>query len=151
MKNILFILLIPFVAYSQPVKYNLSGLNSVKIEMFDHYNALDVTSKQKIITETKLKLIAAGIKISDNPVAAFQIIIEVNKGAALVEPRILLKLQTLEKVQTFRNVRTESITYYNDVLFNTPLNNLERTIYTIFLDRLLLDFIDHWLKDNKSP
>ncbi|MEW6508376.1 MAG: hypothetical protein AB1432_11580 [Bacteroidota bacterium] len=150
-KRLLILLLLCTSLAAQPVNYNLRELTTVKIEIFDDYNLLPTDVEQKILTETKLKLIAAGIKIDDkNPIAAFQISLHLNFSNAFVEPRILLGVALLEKVQTFRKglPRTEAKTYSNFLLFQASRAEMSAAIYKHFFDKLLIEFLENWFRDN---
>jgi hypothetical protein len=133
--------------------YNLTALKSVKIEIIDEYSCLNQQEKQRLTTETKLKLISAGLQIDEiNPVAAFQIRIDKNSSNVFVEPRVLLRLELLEKVQTFRSglIRTDAKTYSNALLFQSPAQLVSENIYNYFFRYLMLEFIENYLKDNSK-
>lgn len=150
-KKLFFLFLLYTSLAAQPVNYNLRDMNTVKLEIFDDYDLLPFDMEQKILTETKLKLIAAGLKIDDkNPIAAFQISLYLNSSNAFVEPRILLQLSLLEKVQTFRKGlhRTEAKTYNNFLLFQSARGEISTTIYKYYFDKLLIEFLENWFKDN---
>jgi len=151
MKKAIFILLFVLAPFCFAQNYNLTDLKSVKLQIIDEYGALDMQTKQHLLSEAAYKLRSAGIVINEiNPVAALQFRIDLNNTNIFVEPRVLLRLELLEKVQTFRSssIRTDAKTYSYASLQSFPRNNLNNKIFVFFTDRLLIDFINKWLEDN---
>jgi hypothetical protein len=150
---LIFVILLCTFTLAQKPNYNLTGLTSVKVELLDQNGILDFTTAQKIITETKLKLISAGLTITEtDPIAAFQIKVDVNRSVGFADPRILLRLELLEKVQTFRKgkIRTDSKTYSYSQLFSCPVLEVNKTVYDVYMNSFLIGFIETWFYFNKK-
>ncbi len=148
MKKIIFFL---FLCTSLFAQYNLSGLKSVKIEILDDYDCLDAFTRQKLYVETKIRLTSIGVLVDErDPVGALQFRIDLNRSTAFADPRVLLRIELLEKVQTFRPgaTRTEAKTYSDASLQAMQKENISQNIYSFFMDRLFLEFVDKWLGDN---
>ena len=147
---VLLLLLFSFSAFGQ-ARYNLAGLKSVKIEVLDEYGCLNKQITQKLIAECTYKLSSVGILVTEkNPVAALQFRIDLNKSSGFADPRVMLRLELLEKVQTFRtaSIRTDAKTYSISSLVSFPADSLANDIYAFYVDRLFLDFINKWIEDN---
>ena len=151
MKRIAVLMLLSCSLFAQTSKFNLSGLKSMRIEIADDYNALNKQTQQRLISECKYKLTSVGVRVDENkPIATLLLRIEVNKSTGFPDPRVLLSLETREKVQTFRdqNIRTEVISYYNSALLTVQAAALNETVYNFFIDKLFLEFINQWIEDN---
>lgn len=132
--------------YSQSVEYNLKNLTQLKVMVNDNQNVFSSTLYQKILTETKLKLMSAGLKIAkdedDSP------ILEIKPNyiqSAFSEHRILLQLRLLEKVTTNRKdkITTDAITYL-DMEFYTS-KDVATSVYNKLMDSMLINFLEKYL------
>lgn len=131
--------------------FNLSGLESLKVEIHDDYSVLTPAIKQKLLTETKIRLKSIGIDLDDKaPRGSLQIEIILNASTAFASPRVNISLNVIEKVQTFRKdfIRTEALTYHNSSLGEYDKQNISLEVYSFYYDKLLLEFIENYLNDN---
>ncbi len=146
--NLLFVLFINSSFYAQTDFFNLKDIDSLSIKVQDVQNFLSPNIKQKIITETKLKLKSAGITITqDNSQNQFIISVEAIQSN-FAEHRILLHIGISEKVQTFRKNKeiTNAFTYYDESFFKGK--DIEASIYSEYMDKLIIRFIERYLSVN---
>lgn len=150
---LLLILVVSYQIYSQPINYNLAGLKSVKLEMFDPGKIMNVQTSQRLLSECKVKLASLGIEVKEtNAIAALQFKVDAGAFGLLTNPEVLLRIELLEKVQTFRekNPRSEAKTYVGILLQTIQKQKLNEDCYSLLMDKLFLEFIDQWITDNKT-
>lgn len=143
-----FLLVLNIPTFSQTDLFNLKNLDSLSIRFDDGGDLLSSTIKQKMITETKLKLKSAGIKtVQDNSRNYFTIRVRaiISNFAA---HRILLQILISENVQTFRkdSIKTNAYTYYDESFFKSK--NIGDAVYSEYMDKLLIRFIERFLTVN---
>lgn len=150
---VLIVLLLSLNALAQSPEYNLANLKSVKLQIFDPSQALDSGTSRKLISEIRIKLTSLGIDVKeDNHTAALQFKIDLGVYGILTNPDVLLRLELLEKVSTFRSAmtRTEAKTYSGIQFQTIPKQELNEKCYSILMDKLFLPFLDKWIEDNKK-
>lgn len=143
------LLLINIPLFAQPTEFNLKNLDSLSIRFDDSQNLISSTLKQKIITETKLKLKSAGIEIAKYDSSNNHLVISVQAiMSKFAEHRILLQIRVFENVQTFRkdNTKTKAITYYDESFFKSK--NIGQAVYNELMDKLLIGFFERYLTSN---
>ena len=156
MKNKIFlpiIIIFLFVnnSFSQSQPYNLKNLNNVSVEIQDTDQLLSTTTSQKLLTEIKLHLMSAGIKVVSSEESNAQMIVKINYiRSAFAEQRILVQLDVYEVVTTKRsgNITTEAITYNDFSLFKAT--KPENDIYDVTMDKLLIKFINDYINQKGS-
>ena len=138
--------------FAQMPSYNLTGLKSVKLQLMDPGKVMNVQTAQKLLSECKVKLAALGVEVKENDAtAALQFKIDVGASGIFTNPDVLLRLELLEKVQTFSEKfpRTEAKTYTGIFWETIQKQKLNEDCYSLFMDKLFLQFIDQWVTDNK--
>ncbi len=144
--SIVLMLLFTITVFAQKIEYNLKNISNLKVILDDNQNLLSPTLSQKIITETKLKLMSAGLKIAkedeDSP------ILEIKPNyiqSTLSEHRILLQLRMIEKVVTNRKdkIETDAITYL-DMEFYTS-KDVANSVYSKLMDTMLINYLEKYL------
>lgn len=139
------------IAYPQSVDYNLKNITLVNVAISDNQNILSPTLYQKILTETKLKLMSAGLKLANEEDEAPILEIKPNYiQSALSEHRILLQLRLFEKVTTNRKdkITTDAITYH-DMEFYTS-KDVATSVYNKLMDSMLINFIEKYLSQKEE-
>ncbi len=151
MKKIILSLFIVFfikdINLAQNNIFNLKNIDNVSVHFVDKTNELSSTFKQKIVTETKIKLKSLGINLAntkDSLSTKFTIRCDVIKSN-FASHRILLEIMIFEDVTTSRNenIRTKAITYFDRKFFKGK--NMEATVYSIYMDKMIVNFIENYL------
>lgn len=128
-------------------QFNLKNLDSLSVQFKDEESRITSVTEQKIVTETKLKLMSAGIDVSSD--AKNRFIINVRAIMSnFAEHRILLQVEVFENVKTERkdSIETQAITYYDDIFFKGK--NINEDVYNSYMDKLLISFIENYLSSN---
>jgi len=155
MKQIITLILFFLLSFSfikaQNSEFNLKNLDQVKIIIVDHQNVFSEILTQKIITDTKLQLMSAGIKAAneENKGPILQIKVRYIKSN-MAEHRILVQLNLIEHVKTGRksSISTDAITYTDDAFFVSK--DVSTAAYNKLKDEMLIHFIEKYLADKSK-
>jgi hypothetical protein len=131
----------------QSIENNLKNLDKVKIKIVDEKNVLSSILTQKLITETKLQLMSAGIKSasSDEKSAVLEIRIRYIESK-FADHRILVQLSVIEPITTDRKsgIKTDAITYYDDAFFFAK--DVSTAVTTKLKDEMLIHFMEKYME-----
>ncbi len=146
---LLAVLLFSTSLFAQYEGYNLKELPGVYVSVQDPQNILNDITVQKFISDTRLKLLSAGIKTSvkENPELVFR---TTYIKSALAEERIITQIFLVEDVKVIRDkkeVSTKAQTYSEGSFFTAPLAQMPKAVIDNF-ENLFVHFIDKYLKDN---
>lgn len=136
---------------AQALENNLKGLTQVKIVISDDQGIIPAALKQKMLTESKIKLMSTGLKTANESDDAPVLELKANYiQSALSEHRILVQLRLKEKVTAERKnkVKLEAVTYFEQELYVS--RELPNSIYSKFMDKMILSFIEKYLSENKK-
>lgn len=138
------LLLFYFTSLPQSTYFNLKGITSLNVSVSDQSNVLSDETLQKLIVESKLKLMSAGIDIKDNS-ALF--IISINK---ISKDQIAVWIRIQESASLIRDKKKilSEVISYSDLKFVEWFYS-SKIVYYEIMNVQLLKFIDSFLEANK--
>jgi len=138
-------------SYSQSQYFNLKNLNSLSVNVQDNTHLLSNTTTQKILSNIKLKLMSAGIKIGSLEKSEAHMVIKVDYiRSNFASQRMFVQLDIYEHVSTNRkgDVKTSAITYNDYSLFRSTEPNTG--IYNDIMNHLFVNFINKYINQMSS-
>jgi hypothetical protein len=135
---------------AQIKNYNLKNLDNISVEVYPEQGLIDSETHQKIVTEIKLNLMSAGIKVLPPEESSAKLIINVEViPSKISEHRIFIRFNIYENVSVDREKRitTTAITY-NDNLFFTD-RDISQSVCDKVLDVMIIKFIEQYIAQNK--
>jgi|GEM_PF-1688431 len=135
---------------AQVKNYNLKYLDNISVEVYPEQGLIDSETHQRIVTEIKLALMSAGIKVVTPDEASARLIINVDViPSKISEHRIYISFNVYENVSADREKRvtTTAITY-NDNQFFTD-RNISQAVFDKIRSVMLIKFIEQFIEQNK--
>jgi len=153
MKNIIvsfltIILICSYQIQAQKIIYNLKNLDKLKVVIVDQQNVFSDILSKKLITETKLQLMTAGIKAGSEEDKCPILQLCVNYIASkFAEHRVLVQFIIIEHVKTNRksSIETDAISYYDFAFFIAK--DVSSAAYDKLKDEMIIRFIEKYLND----
>lgn len=133
-------------SYSQNNNFNLKNIDNLSVEIKDEQDLLSNKIYQKLVTEIKLKLMSAGIKVTSPEEASAEMLLIINAiKSNFAEHRILVQLNIYENVITQRehSIQTNAITYNDYSFFLGKI--IDQSVYDKVMDTMLINFIENYL------
>jgi len=148
----LFFVFICSSIWGQFAAFNLKGLTDISVRISDEQNILTTVQKDKLISDIKLKLLSAGVKISSKEKSILMFNVSYVKST-LEDPRILTQVFLIERVKVLREkelVPSAAITFTESKFFTAQFNSVQNSVIDSFTDELFVHFLDNYLKDKED-
>ncbi len=145
----IFLIFFFFKSFSQ--SFNLKDLEDLSVQIKDNTQLFSNTTSQKLLTEIKLHLISAGLKITTDEKSKAKMVVAIDYiKSTFAEQRMLVQLYIIENVIAERpkKIKTQALTYFNYSLFKAQ--NVGNSVYSVVMDSLLIKFIDDYLAQKNN-